>query len=81
MTRKVWRDWNRQELANWIEQEQTEKNLSYAQLENEIGLPYGTIDWWRLCLADRLSPSAIRAIAQYRGWPEYKVKIWLDLEL
>ncbi len=80
MTRKVWRNWNRKAIADWIELERTTQNLSYAQLESKMDLPYGTIDWWRLALTAQLSPTAIQAIAHYRRWPEEKVKHWLNIE-
>jgi hypothetical protein len=79
LTRRVWSDWDKQALADWIETQKVNEGDSYIQLENKLGLPYGTLDLWRRGWADRLSATSIQAIAIYRGWTEEQVKEWLQL--
>lgn len=77
MSRIIMLAWNKQALVEWIESEAQQKD--YREIENQLGLGYGKIDWWRTGMINQLSRQDIQAIAQYRQWTEERVREWLGL--
>lgn len=80
MKRQIPVEWDKQALADWLKSEKENKAITYSELEIALGIPYGTLDWWRLKLADELSSRSIEAIAHYRQWTPTQVRAWLKLE-
>ncbi|GAB4378077.1 MAG: hypothetical protein Kow00121_29180 [Elainellaceae cyanobacterium] len=80
MSKQVLIEWDKQALSDWIKSEKKDRAITYQELEKILDLPYGTLDWWRLKLVDKLSPRSIEAIAKYRKCTSTEVKAWLKIK-